>query len=529
MKSEHIFVCHASADADSAALIVHDLEARGYRCWIAPRDVRAGQDYASAILDALERAGLILLVYSSHTDASQHVRRELDHAVSEDIEILPVRIEASEPTAALRYFTATTQFLDAHRSVHRHADEIASAIEAILGAPDSPAVETAESHRPSQRNRRRHLLVAGMVSIVAVAAGAVAAGIISQDEPSAESATTVSPTSASAASGSRSSAANQTTTTSSTRSVPPVPDGALSMPGEPILNVERTRLPRMDGSDRVAVGDGYVWSVDHTGDEIYRYSDGVRPGMFGDPPGKREVTYGAGKTWLAGLDNDGQNNNDGWYVEIIVVDDLDQTAEGTRLPLGDEDRDGEPFQFGVTDDLLVFRSPDDNLVLQDPGLSRAELTTVAIESTDLIQTYGGTAWLYDRLTGDVRVIGPGGEITDRFQLEDTPISLAGVIEGSLWAVVDGDRIVRLDPITGTEYAWLETGGSSPLLAAGPNGLWVFPDSLQDRSELWWIDPFGGRVVNLGEQSAGVRSMAADDSFLYWITGDREVLRIREPD
>src|SRR3954464_7336965 len=108
-----VFVCHASHDAGMAQRAVEVLEAAGVPCWIAPRDIEAGENYTQAILDALEAAPAIVLIFSSATNESPHVTRELETAVGSGTTIIPIRLENVEPNRALRYFIGTAQWLDA--------------------------------------------------------------------------------------------------------------------------------------------------------------------------------------------------------------------------------------------------------------------------------------------------------------------------------------------------------------------------------------------------------------------------------
>jgi hypothetical protein len=48
----HVFVSYASQDATVANSIVENLEQHGLKCWIAPRDVKPGAQYADAIVTA---------------------------------------------------------------------------------------------------------------------------------------------------------------------------------------------------------------------------------------------------------------------------------------------------------------------------------------------------------------------------------------------------------------------------------------------------------------------------------------------
>ncbi len=107
-----VFVCHASRDAGMAQRVVAALEAAGVPCWIAPRDIDPGESYAQAILDALEAAPAMVLVFSAATNDSPHVTRELESAVGSATPIVPVRLEAVEPSRDLRYFIGTSQWLE---------------------------------------------------------------------------------------------------------------------------------------------------------------------------------------------------------------------------------------------------------------------------------------------------------------------------------------------------------------------------------------------------------------------------------
>jgi predicted ATPase len=108
-----VFICHASTDASAARRVAELLEEHGVQCWIAPRDIAPGDNYTQAILDALAAAPVLVLMFSAAADSSPHVRRELEMAVGSNTAIVPVRLEVMNPSAALRYFIGTSQWLDA--------------------------------------------------------------------------------------------------------------------------------------------------------------------------------------------------------------------------------------------------------------------------------------------------------------------------------------------------------------------------------------------------------------------------------
>ncbi len=59
-----MFVSYASQDAAVANAVVDALEHQGIRCWIAPRDVKPGAQYADAIVRAINEAKTLVLVLS---------------------------------------------------------------------------------------------------------------------------------------------------------------------------------------------------------------------------------------------------------------------------------------------------------------------------------------------------------------------------------------------------------------------------------------------------------------------------------
>lgn len=111
--SHDVFICHSSKDRLIANAICSSLEQSRIRCWIAPRDVLPGSDYAESIVGAIAGSKLTVLVFSEHSNRSPHVRRELERTVSHGIPILPFRVQDVVPSPALEYFISSAHWLDA--------------------------------------------------------------------------------------------------------------------------------------------------------------------------------------------------------------------------------------------------------------------------------------------------------------------------------------------------------------------------------------------------------------------------------
>ena len=102
-----VFISYSSKDKPTADAVCATLESRGIRCWIAPRDVVPGEEYAAALVNALRESRLMVLVFSSGANQSKHVLREVERAVSMGLPVVPLRIENVRPSAAMEYYIAS--------------------------------------------------------------------------------------------------------------------------------------------------------------------------------------------------------------------------------------------------------------------------------------------------------------------------------------------------------------------------------------------------------------------------------------
>lgn len=139
-----VFICYASTDKPVADAACAALEQRNIRCWIAPRDVIPGRDYAEAITEAIHQAGVIVLVFSQSANTSPHVRRELERAVDKGRAILPIRVDESVPSASLEYYISGVHWLDALTPpLAAHLGRLGDAVEFMLAIPP-PELERME-------------------------------------------------------------------------------------------------------------------------------------------------------------------------------------------------------------------------------------------------------------------------------------------------------------------------------------------------------------------------------------------------
>jgi TolB-like protein/tetratricopeptide (TPR) repeat protein len=106
------FISYASNDAEVAQKVCSALEAAGSRCWMAPRDVKPGAQYADAIVRAINEAQAVVLVLSAGAVASSHVSREVERAASKRKQIIAFRLDGATLNPALEYFLGESQWID---------------------------------------------------------------------------------------------------------------------------------------------------------------------------------------------------------------------------------------------------------------------------------------------------------------------------------------------------------------------------------------------------------------------------------
>ena len=75
-----VFISHAHEDAEFAHRLATDLDARGWRVWIAPDSIRAGVKWVDAINRGLEECGVFLVALTPSAVASRWVTDETNVA-----------------------------------------------------------------------------------------------------------------------------------------------------------------------------------------------------------------------------------------------------------------------------------------------------------------------------------------------------------------------------------------------------------------------------------------------------------------
>ena len=91
-----VFLSHSSKDAEFVMSVCNELESSGLSCWIAPRDIEYGANWAESIANGLlENTELFVFFLSENSNNSKQVLREINLAIDFNIPIQKTLLKQS--------------------------------------------------------------------------------------------------------------------------------------------------------------------------------------------------------------------------------------------------------------------------------------------------------------------------------------------------------------------------------------------------------------------------------------------------
>lgn len=168
-----VFISHSNQDAEAAGRILAALEADGVPCWIAPRDIMAGEQWAGSIVRAIEESQAVLVVFCEASNGSPQVAREMELAVSNHKRLIPVRVADVRPTHDMQYFLGVSHWVDAFRGGLEA--NLAEVVRQVRGAIDESKPEPGPKPgpRPAPPRSRFRLPRWWWIPLVVLAAVAI--------------------------------------------------------------------------------------------------------------------------------------------------------------------------------------------------------------------------------------------------------------------------------------------------------------------------------------------------------------------
>ena len=357
------FISHAKADQKRAQQIVAALEQRGFKCWIAPRDVRPGRTYGDEIIRGIERSRCFILALSKASDESPFVAREVERAVSKRKPIFPIRLEPVEPSSGLELFVSSTQWIDAFGDSGELIDRLADLLAAEQGTEIARPVTTpAPVFRSGGWGRPAILAVALLLGglIGALLWNSYGKKAESVPEPAQSTAEPGSAVAAPPASSSEPASAPIPQPSSAPAPVPAAP-APLSAEPQPETSAPAPEPPRPHAANE---------DCSRSGDTTLCASSVLAPD-HGNTYGPRNLTDGDDKTaWVEGSNGQGAG-------EFVVLEfDAAREVSGLTIRNGyDKSPDIYAKNSRVKDIELRFSSGDSiGATLKDkPGAQRVEL------------------------------------------------------------------------------------------------------------------------------------------------------------
>ena len=141
-----VFISHSAKDKTIADAVCATLESEGIRCWIAPRDVMPGMEFAKCIIEAIKQVRVMVLVFTANANASPQIRREVERAFNHGVVVLPFRVENAVLHESLEFFFGNVHWLDALTPpLEGHLNILAKRVKVLL-APIDTLESGAEPH-----------------------------------------------------------------------------------------------------------------------------------------------------------------------------------------------------------------------------------------------------------------------------------------------------------------------------------------------------------------------------------------------
>lgn len=151
-----VFISHSQKDKSIADIICSSLEQAGIDCWIAPRDIPYGTDWAGEIADAIKASKIFLFILSHSSNASRQCPKEINIADNANIPMLCVAVDEVKMNSALEYHLSNKQ------AVFVNANHIKDEIDNIVFSVSSGLLDSSTLSLGTSSNQDLEIAFAKM-------------------------------------------------------------------------------------------------------------------------------------------------------------------------------------------------------------------------------------------------------------------------------------------------------------------------------------------------------------------------------
>ena len=181
-----VFISYSTKDMLQAETVRDVLEKNGIPCWMAPRDIPGGSNYAGEIPRAIRGCQVFLLILSENAQASNWVVKELDNAVNCGKIIIPLMLEDCPLNDEFNFLLTGAQRYAAYQKRAEVLNTLVERIRAVTGTKPEPRAEAA-SVQPAAAVEAPQVPVAPKTPAVTAAAKARVAPAAPKESPKKES------------------------------------------------------------------------------------------------------------------------------------------------------------------------------------------------------------------------------------------------------------------------------------------------------------------------------------------------------
>lgn len=184
-KMADVFISHSSKDKEIAEKVLKFFEERDLSCWIAPRDIVPGTEWAAAINAAITASKVFLIIYTANSAESSQVSREISLAeTKQGVFVVPYKTDDTPLVGSFEYYLVGSHFISADYSKNDYKlEELYTQVADIVGGniPQPDIVMRAVEIPAAGAASAAAVPVSSIASVIPPAAAASVASAVSAD------------------------------------------------------------------------------------------------------------------------------------------------------------------------------------------------------------------------------------------------------------------------------------------------------------------------------------------------------------
>ena len=145
-----VFISYSTKQKEIADAMCHYLEENKIRCWIAPRDIAAGEEYAEVIVKAIKDCKVFVIIFSKYSADSVWCKSETNKAVGSNKIIIPFKVDNTELQGGMSLYLESRHWIDAVPAPEKCFKELLPTIKRVIGLGSNNSREPV-----SQQERER--------------------------------------------------------------------------------------------------------------------------------------------------------------------------------------------------------------------------------------------------------------------------------------------------------------------------------------------------------------------------------------